>query len=416
MSTVATNARRLIRPPALRTAQSATASRLELFSDLAYVLVVLELADAFYTDLTWPGALAFVALFVALWFSWAGFTLYTNRFDTDDVVFRIAKLAATLTVAGCAAAATGVTGAFSTAFAASFLLNRIILLLLHLRAWRHVPEARPTISVYLGATALSAALWAVSLAFDGSARYWLWAAAVAVDAAGPVVATWREGRAPLHMEHLPERFGLLVILVLGEAVGGAATGVHDGKWGATSVAVGVVGFVIAAALWWNYFDITAHESEERLHEADDHDSGLDRSGDDRSAHVDERHDLFVYGHLPLTLGVVMAGVGIEDLVAHPTDPLPSTGGWAIAVGLALYLIGSAMIVGATRRSWRAIWPWPILALPLVVVATLPKHNTALLLVGGLALICVVLAVAGTLHPAAQPEARANASKHIPTSR
>ena len=60
------------------------------------------------------------------------------------------------------------------------------------------------------------------------------------------MATWRGDRAPLHMEHLPERFALLVILVLGEAVGGASTGVHDGKWVAPSVAVGVVGFLIAA--------------------------------------------------------------------------------------------------------------------------------------------------------------------------
>jgi low temperature requirement protein LtrA len=51
MSTTVANARRLVRPPALRTAESARASRLELFFDLAYVLVVLELADAFYADL-----------------------------------------------------------------------------------------------------------------------------------------------------------------------------------------------------------------------------------------------------------------------------------------------------------------------------------------------------------------------------
>ena len=318
MSTTVANARRLIRPPALRTAESATASRLELFFDLAYVLVVLELADAFYADLTLRGTVTFVALFVGLWFSWVGFTLYANRFDTDDVVFRIAKLAATLAVAGCAAAATGATGAFSTAFAVSFLLGRIILLLLLVRAWRHVAEARPTISVYLGSTALSATLWAVSLAFGGPARYWVWVAAVGVDAAGPIVATWRGDRAPLHMEHLPERFALLVILVLGEAVGGASTGVHDGKWIAPSVAVGVVGFMIAAALWWNYFDITADDSEERLQEDDDPDGA--GQGDDPGPRADERHDLFVYGHLPLTLGVVMTGVGLEDLVAAPLRP------------------------------------------------------------------------------------------------
>ena len=99
------------RPPTLRTGEEATASRLELFFDLAYVLVVLELANAFYSDLSWRGLAVFVALYVALWFSWVGFTLYANRFDTDDVVFRIAKLAATASIAGCAASASAATGA-----------------------------------------------------------------------------------------------------------------------------------------------------------------------------------------------------------------------------------------------------------------------------------------------------------------
>ncbi len=64
-----------------------------------------------------------------------------------------------------------------------------------------------------------------------------------------------------------------------------------------------------------------------------------------------------------------------------------------------------MIVGGTRDSWRAIWPWPTVALPLVLLVTLPRHNTALLLVGALAVICVVLAATGTLRPTAQSQKR-----------
>jgi low temperature requirement protein LtrA len=332
-----------------------------------------------------------VTLYVALWFSWVGFTLYANRFDTDDVVFRVAKLAATLAIAGCAASASSATSSFSTPFAACFLLGRIILLLLLARAWRHVHDARPTITVYLGSTGVSAALWAVSMGTTGTVRLLIWVAAVAADAAGPALATRREDRAPLHMEHLPERFGLLVILVLGEAVGGAATGVHDAGWTAPSVAVGVAGFVIAAALWWNYFDVTADHSEQELHEAED----TDPTGE--GAPTDERHDLFVYGHLPLTAGIVIAGVGIEDLVLHPDGPLPSAGGWALACGLVLYLVGTALILGGTRRTWRAIWPWPTLALPIVMVAPLLRHEMALLLVGGLAVVTTGLAVLGTIR-------------------
>ncbi len=383
--------RQLIRPPALRTGETATASRLELFFDLAYVLVVIELADSFISDPTWRGAATFAGLFVALWFSWVGFTLYANRFDTDDVVFRLAKLTATMAVAGCAAAASGATTSFSTPFVLSFLLGRVILLLLHLRAWRHVPEARPTVAVYLGATAASTALWTASLAVGGNARWWFWAAAVAADAAGPVIATWRTDSAPLHMEHLPERFGLFIILVLGEAVGGAVTGVHDAKWAGPAVAVGVVGFVVAAALWWNYFDVTAAHSQEELQGEDEDDDQPE------GAEADERHDLFVYGHLPLSLGIVMAGIGIEELALHPDAPLPSTGGWVLAGGLALYLLGSALILGGTQRTWRAAWPWPSVALPLVLLVALPEHNTALYLMAAVAVICVALAVVGTLR-------------------
>jgi low temperature requirement protein LtrA len=384
-------ARELIRPPTLRTGEEATASRLELFFDLAYVLVVIELADSFYTDLTWRGLATFAALFVALWFSWVGFTLYANRFDTDDVVFRLAKLTATLGVAGCAAAASGATTSFSTPFVLSFLLGRVVLLLLQVRAWRHVPEARATLSVYLGATTVSTVLWAASLPVGGSARWWFWAAAVVADAAGPVIATWREESAPLHMEHLPERFGLFIILVLGESVGGAVTGVHDAKWAGQAVVVGVVGFVVAAALWWNYFDVTASHSEEELQEEDESDE------EDEGAEADERHDLFVYGHLPLSLGIVMTGVGIEDLALHPDAAQPSTGAWTVAAGLVLYLVGSALILGGTQRTWRAAWPWPTVALPLVVLVTLPRHDIAVLFLGAIAALCVTLAIVGTLR-------------------
>jgi low temperature requirement protein LtrA len=378
----------MVRPPALRTGQEASASNLELFFDLAYVLVVNELAGAFLKHLTWSGLGTFVALFIAVWMSWVGYTLYANRFDTDDVLFRIGKLAATLSIAGCAASAMFATSSFSTSFAVCFLAGRVILLVLHVRAWRHVRDARSTIGVYLATLGVSSVLWAVSLAVEGPVRYWLWGAAVAVDAIGPVVATWRDNHLPLHLEHLPERFGLFVILVLGEAVGGAAIGVRDAEWGPAAVAVGVAGFVIAAALWWIYFDTAAAVGAAALRRRDDE----TRDG----APADERHDLFVYGHLPLALGIVLAGVGIEELVLHPEAALPSAAGWTLAAGVVLFLIGSALVLGGSSHSWRAIWPWPLAAVPVVPAAAALGHHHALLLVAGLALLCLVLAVRGTV--------------------
>jgi low temperature requirement protein LtrA len=368
-----------VRPPRLATGEERQASRLELFYDLAYVLVVAELASAFLTDMTWSGAATFAALFTAMWLAWVSSTLYANRFDTDDVIFRLAQLVGTAAIAGCAAAATEGTGSTSVPFAACFLLGRLVLLFLYVRAWRHVGDSRGTIGVYLACTTVAATLWAVSLLVPAPARYGVWAAAVAADAAGPIVATWRRDTAPLHMEHLPERFGLFVILVLGELVAGIVTGIHDAHWVGISVTMGAIGFVVAAALWWSYFDVASA-------------SGIRELQDD-GGHTNERHDLYVYGHLPLALGIAAAGVGIEELVLHPDAGLPAPPGWIAAGGVALALVGAGIILGGAHQRLSAMWPWPIFAVaPLVVLALLPISPP--IFVALLAVIGVLTAVSG----------------------
>ncbi len=374
-----------LRPPRLATGEERSATRLELFYDLAYVLVVAELAAAFLKNLTWSGAAVFAGLFTVMWFSWVGTTLYANRFDTDDVLFRIALLIETGAIAGCAAAATGGIGETAVPFAACFLLGRLVLVGLYVRAWWHVRDERATIVVYLASTSVSATLWAVSLLVPAPARYVLWGVAVAVDAAAPFVATWRGDTAPLHMEHLPERFGLFVILVLGEIVAGIVTGVHDAKWVAPTVTVAAVAFVIAASLWWTYFDAASVSGQEGLQDDD---------GDETAEEeVDERFDLYIYGHLPLALGIAATGVGLEELVLHPDEALPSPAGWVAIGGVALCLVGAGIVLAGVRQRIGAMWPWPLAALaPLAVLALLGVP--VLLLVSLLAATTVLVAVLG----------------------
>ena len=387
----------LVRPPRLHLGREGTASRLELFFDLAYVLVVLELAKVFYEDLTWHGAAVLAGLFVTIWFSWVGFTLYANRFDTDDVVFRIGKLIATGSIAGCAASASDAAGKLAVPFAACYLGSQLVLLALYLRAWRHVQQARPTAGVYLLTVGLSAALWAVSLAVHSPARYLLWAIAVLVSAAGPVLATLRSDKHPLHIEHLPERFALLVILVLGEAVGSAARGVHDASWAPISIGVGVLAFAVAAGMWWIYFDITAPSSARELQDVrEEEDAKSSSDAEDTDSHVsDARHDLFVYGHLPLTFGIVLAGVGLEQLIVHPDKAAPSVAGWVLAAGLALFLAGVALVISGTTQTLRSIWPWPVAAIPIVLLGALVPFPASLLLTATYAVGILLLAAQGT---------------------
>jgi low temperature requirement protein LtrA len=394
-----TEAQPLVRPPRLHLGRAGAASRLELFFDLAYVLVILELAHSLYVDLSWHGVLVMVGLFTAIWISWMGFTLYANRFDTDDLVFRLAKLAATAAIAGCAASASDAVGRYAVPFAASYLLGRVLLLGLYARAWRHVARARPTIHVYLVCIGASTVLWAVSIGVPAPGRSWLWAVAVLVDALGPALATLRDDRLPLHIEHLPERFGLLVILVLGEVLGGAARGTHDASWAGPSVAVGVLGLLLAASLWWAYFDVAATSSTHSLGQtpdADEETENPDEDAGDEPPDADQRHDLFVYGHFPVALGTVLTGVGLEGLAVHPETPGPSASAWILAGGLALFYAGNAMIVAGTARSWRPVWPWPLILIPVVLALGAAPLPSALLDTAAFAVITIAAAVHGTI--------------------
>ena len=110
-----------------------------------------------------------------------------------------------------------------------------------------------------------------------------------VDGIGPALATLRSNKLPLHVEHLPERFGLFVILVLGEALGGVVRGVHDAHWAGPAVLAGLVGFVAVAALWWVYFDVGADESADDLAETEAADAEPSEDA------VDERiHELLAH--------------------------------------------------------------------------------------------------------------------------
>jgi hypothetical protein len=73
------------------------------------------------------------------------------------------------------------------------------------------------------------------------------------------MATMRSAGLPLHFEYLPERFGLFVILVLGESVAAIAVGVNETHWEPVTVTVAALGFVVAVSLWWTYFDLAGQQ-------------------------------------------------------------------------------------------------------------------------------------------------------------
>ena len=348
--------RELVREPDVNQESNRSATRLELFFDLAFVLFVAGCADLLAKNETLAGGAQFAAVVAVGWWAWASTTLYANRFDTDDAIFRLLTLIGMGGVIAMAAAADQVTGAAGTWFALGYVMLRLVLVAGYLRVWRSLPETRAGLRPYLYGHTAGAALWMVSLMVPAPARYVLWAAGVLIDLLGPTISARKPDAPPLHMEHLPERFGLFVILLLGESVAATVHGLHDGKWGGGVTITAAAAFLLSAALWWSYFDLSGGAAKRRL---------VQEGGERTHQGV---HDFYVYAHLPVAVSLAAVAVGLEHAIAHGSDTHLSAGTRGVlGAGLAGYLISAAVIQGVLSRRYRAALIWPGLGIPAVAV-------------------------------------------------
>ncbi|MGN9838828.1 low temperature requirement protein A [Nonomuraea sp. H19] len=338
-------------PPRLRLFEDVhrRATWLELLYDLVFVVAVAELAGVLAGGTDLGRILTFVGLFVPVWWAWAGYVFYANRFDTDDTSHRLLALPQILAVATMAASV-GDIDQRSGLFAVSYAVARVLLIVAYVRAGRHVPEARALAARYAAGFTVAVLIWLVSLAVDPPQRYAFWAVALLIDLATPFLARRYQGKLPPQSEHLPERFGLFVVIVLGEVIAAVVVGLkgHDVTPGALLIAL--VGVAIAMGFWWLYF-----------------------------GHIDESvvlrtqwaGQVWVYSHLPLSVGLVAFGIGIEHAIVHPSGTSWSVG---VPAALVLAVLGVQHLCSRDRRAGGIRLAAAVLTLAasaLPVVAALP---------------------------------------------
>ena len=199
------------------------------------------------------GFVGFVALFVPLWWAWIGATLYANRFDTDTVIRRVLMGMQMLAIAALAINVHHGLDDTSTGFALSYAAARTVLVVEYLWAGWCIPAARGLTTHYSIGFAIAVAFWIISAFVPIPLRFGFWALGLMADFATPLTAQRHQANFPPHLEHLPERFGLFTIIVLGEAIIAVVNGVSEMKWSGISAFSAVFGFIVAFSLWWIYF-------------------------------------------------------------------------------------------------------------------------------------------------------------------
>ncbi len=304
---------------------------LELFFDLVYVATIIALGNWLSHHLSLEGVAGFVLIFTTVWGSWVGTVLFFNRFDQNDVGQRLLVFLQMYFVVGLAAHLGDPLGEVSRGVALSFVAVIGVRMLLHGRAWRTYPDARPLINRYILGDVPVVLIYLASAFVSPSFRYGLWVAAILWGMSVhflPQMRRWVERMWP-DPHHLAERVGLFTIIVLGESfikVITSALGEEIHFFGVS----GAFGMVMVACLWWVYFD---HANSATVRKA-----------------PSARYSWF-YAHLPLAIGITAVGVALKKAVLSDLGhALTDEKRWLLLGSLALCWLVLAFLELVTQEN------------------------------------------------------------------
>jgi len=297
---------------------------LELFFDLVFVLALTQCTTLIVRTPTWEGMLKGLLVLGMLWWSWGGYAWLTSVVDPEEGLVRLAMFAAMAAFLVAALCVPGAFGPEALLFACAYAAVRVAHIVLFTIASREDAGLRHSVVGLAGSTAIGVGLLFVAAFTSGAVQLGLWGLALVLDFGGPFlfgVEGWK-----LVPGHFAERHGAIVIIALGESIVAIGIGARP-TIGTGVVVAAVLGVVIAAALWWAYFDVVAIVAARRLARAAE---GRERN--------EIARDSYSYLHLPMVAGIALIAVGMKRTIEHVDDPLKLVPAAALLGGAAMYLL------------------------------------------------------------------------------
>jgi low temperature requirement protein LtrA len=328
------------------------ATTLELFYDLVLVVAVAQAASGLHHALAEnhlaSGVVTFSMVFFGVWWSWVNFTWFASAYDNDDVVYRLFVLLQMLGALVFAAGIPRFEHGDLTVGVLGYVIMRLSLVTLWLRAARSDPERCRSAHRYAYGILAVQAAWVAALLVPttgaaGVALFW------ALAACEMLIPAWAErlGRTPWHAEHIVERYGLFTLITLGESILAASIAVRAAtEAGATTLALlptVVGGLLIVFSFFWLYFDRPGHETLDTMKWA----------------------FLFGYGHYFVFASAAAVGAGLAVAVDHATQRAHVSdvvAGASVAVPAVLYLACLWVLHGRNDSSAHVVSPIVLVAI------------------------------------------------------
>nr|WP_246324518.1 low temperature requirement protein A [Petropleomorpha daqingensis] len=340
-----------------------SATPIELLYDLTYVIAFGAAAELLAHHVSagevGPAVGAYVFAIFAVSWAWMNFTWFASAYGNDDALFRVATI---VQMVGVVVLTLGLPVSFEAAaeghspnnalMVVGYVVMRVPLIGLWLRAARQDPEHRRTAVAYAVMIAIAQIGWVLTTLVPApvAVTVALLVALALAEMAAPVVAERKLGRLPWNAGHIAERFSLLTLITLGEVVA-ATTGAVGALAGAQgwSVAAGAIaasGLVLAASLWWAYFLIPSRAILEQW---------------------PGRTWAWRYAHLPMFGSIAAVGAGLRVAAAAVEEQ---------EVSLVQIAVALAVPVGAVIVTIFATWSvlmrsYDLTHVPLFVLTLIP---------------------------------------------
>jgi low temperature requirement protein LtrA len=283
------------------------ATPLELLFDLTLVVAFAqagsETAHLVAEGHVGPAILAFAFVTFAVVWAWINFSWFASAFDTDDWFYRVTTM---VQMVGVIVLALGIPDVFesidhgeaidNTVVVAGYVVMRVAMLAQWIRVARQDPEHRRVALGYAVSLGVAQVGWVAAIFFEMplATAVPVLVLLYGIELVGPILAERKGGGTPWHPHHIAERYGLLMIITLGEGILGTIAAVsvlvENVGWSSEAVLITVAGVGVTFGLWWNYFIVPSADVLERFR---------------------SRSWAWGYGHIPLFAATAAVGAGLH---------------------------------------------------------------------------------------------------------
>jgi low temperature requirement protein LtrA len=227
-------------------------------------------------------------------------------------------------------------------FAAVFVVLRLMLV-----SWSTGQFRGLHFNPFTASAFMTAPLMLATAFLPGTQKFVAWTALMVAELSTSWLFRHRLKALRVDTSHLPERFGLVIMIALGESVIVAGQAVGD-RFDVARIVSLASCFAFVCGLWWTYFNFSVKAVAYKL------------SSEDNQSRIIRQ--ILSYGHYALICAIIAIATAMRVVAADPGAHLPPAEVWLLCGGTTLYLAAFAW------QRWGRFWMLSAARAPAAVVS------------------------------------------------